>query len=110
MVVPMVLFHSKEMMVTNYIFLSFVGYLNYLVVLLANFINKPVEKLVYLYYKSKASKKLKSYNIPVIGITGSYGKTSSKNIVNDILSVKFNSFATPQNFNTIYGLINTVNN
>ncbi len=110
MVVPMVLFHSKEMMVTNYIFLSFVGYLNYLVVLLANFINKPVEKLVYLYYKSKASKKLKSYNIPVIGITGSYGKTSSKNIVNDILSVKFNSFATPQNFNTTYGLINTVNN
>ena len=55
-------------------------------------------------------KKLKMMNIPVIGITGSYGKTSSKNIVNDILSIKFNSFATPQNFNTPYGLIRSINN
>lgn len=107
-VIPMV--YIDEMLVTNYLFLGFVGYLNYLVVLLANFINQPVEKLVYLLYKRKASRKLKKYDIPVIGITGSYGKTSSKNIVNDILSVKFNSFSTPKNFNTTYGLINTVNN
>ena len=49
-------------------------------------------------------------NLPVIGITGSYGKTSSKNILNDILNVKFNAFATPKNFNTPYGLINSINN
>lgn len=110
LVIPMTLAYMDEMLVTNYLFLGFVGYLNYLVILLANFINKPVEKLVYLSYKRKALKKLKRYNIPVVGITGSYGKTSSKNIVNDILSVKFNSFATPKNFNTTYGLINTVNN
>ena len=55
-------------------------------------------------------KKLKSMNLPVIGITGSYGKTSSKNILNDILNIKFNAFATPKNFNTPYGLINSINN
>lgn len=109
-VIPMTIAYLDEMLVTNYLFLGFVGYLNYLVVLLANLINKPIEKLVYLSYKRKAANKLKKYNIPVIGITGSYGKTSSKNIINDILSVKFNSFATPKNFNTTYGLINTVNN
>ena len=110
MILPMILYCADEMIVTNYLFLGFVGYLNYLVILLANFINKPIEKLVYLSFKRKASKKLERYNIPIVGITGSYGKTSSKNIINDILSVKFNSFATPKNFNTTYGLINTVNN
>ena len=49
-------------------------------------------------------------NLKVVGITGSYGKTSSKNILNDILSVKYNSLATPKNFNTQYGLIITINN
>lgn len=109
-IAPMAILYIDEMIVVNYLFLGFVGYLNYLVVLAANCINKPIEKLVYLSYKRQATKKLKAYNIPVIGITGSYGKTSSKNIVNDILSIKFNSFATPKNFNTTYGLINTVNN
>ena len=49
-------------------------------------------------------------SLKVIGITGSYGKTSSKNILNDILNVKYNSFATPKSFNTMYGLMNAINN
>lgn len=82
-----------------------------LVIILSIIINKPIEKLVYLSYKSKAVKKLDSMNnLKVIGITGSYGKTSSKNILNDILNIKYNSLASPKNFNTPYGLIITVNN
>jgi UDP-N-acetylmuramoyl-tripeptide--D-alanyl-D-alanine ligase len=62
-------------------------------------------------FKKKAIKKLNSMsNMKVIGITGSYGKTSSKNILNDILNVKYNSFPTPKNFNTPLGLIITINN
>ena len=81
------------------------------VIMLSIIINKPIEKLVYLSYKSKAVKKLESMNdLKVIGITGSYGKTSSKNILNDILNVKYNALASPKNFNTPYGLIITVNN
>lgn len=90
--------------------IGLMNYFSYFMVWLANKINIPVEKCVYLHYKSMAMKKLKTMNIPVIGITGSYGKTSSKNIINDILSVKFNCFATPQNFNTPYGLIRSINN
>ncbi|HIU40790.1 MAG TPA: UDP-N-acetylmuramoyl-tripeptide--D-alanyl-D-alanine ligase [Candidatus Aphodocola excrementigallinarum] len=81
------------------------------VVMISIIINKPVEKLVYLSYKNKAVKKLKDMkNLKVIGITGSYGKTSSKNILSDILNVKYNALPSPKNFNTPYGLIITVNN
>ncbi len=85
--------------------------LNFLVIYLSNIINIPIEKYVFHYYKSKAIKKLKNMpHLEVIGITGSYGKTSSKNILNDILSVKYNVLPSPKNYNTQYGLIMTINN
>ena len=102
--------YNKNYLAYYYLGLSLLTYLNYFVILLVNKINIPVEKCVYLKYKFQAQKKLKSMNLPVVGITGSYGKTSSKNILNDILNVKFNSFATPKNFNTPYGLIRSINN
>ena len=108
-IIPFVLFYDDNNIVYYYTFLGFITYINYFVVKAANVINKPAEKCVYLSFKVKAMKKLKSMNIPVVGITGSYGKTSSKNIVNDILNVKFNSFATPKSFNTPYGLIKSIN-
>lgn len=91
--------------------ISLMIYFNQLVVLLANIINKPIERLVYYYYKNKASKKLNSMNnLKVIGVTGSYGKTSSKNILSSILNIKYNALATPKNLNTSYGLMMTINN
>jgi len=108
--IPMVIKYNENHLPIYYLIIGGMIYLSYFVILIANKINIPVEKCVYLHYKRMAMKKLKSMNIPVIGITGSYGKTSSKNILNDILSVKFNSFATPQNFNTPYGLIRSINN
>ena len=109
-IIPFIVNFSYENLVYCYLLLGLITYLNYFVVMTANVINKPVEKCVYLYYKHQALKKLKNMNIPVVGITGSYGKTSSKNIINDILNVKLNSFATPKSFNTPYGLINSINN
>ncbi len=86
-------------------------YLNPLMVLISNIINKPWEKGVYYYYYFNAKSKLSNMeNIKVIGITGSYGKTSSKNILGDILNIKYNALPTPRNFNTPYGLMITINN
>ena len=91
--------------------LNIMTYLNSFVVFIAMLINMPVEKCVYLYYKTKAQRKLKSMsNLKIIGITGSYGKTSSKNILSDILNIKYNALPTPKNLNTFNGLIMTVNN
>lgn len=94
-----------------YLTLGSIIYLNYIVIYLVNIINKPIEKMIYNYYMKNAKKKLNNMNnLSVIGITGSYGKTSSKNILNDILSIKFNTCPTPKNFNTPNGLMITINN
>ena len=90
---------------------SIMAYFSYFVVFIAKIINTPIEKFVYHYYESKAQAKLKEMSkLKVIGITGSYGKTSSKNILNDILNVKYVSRPTPKNLNTEYGLMITINN
>lgn len=94
-----------------YLVLGALTYLNYFVIMVCNVINIPVEKQVFKYYYRKASNKINSMNnLKTIGITGSYGKTSSKNILNDILEVKYNTCPTPKNFNTTNGLMITINN
>ena len=48
--------------------------------------------------------------INIIGITGSFGKTSTKMILNSILSVKYKGFFTPGSYNTPNGVVLTLNN
>ena len=86
-------------------------YLNQIIVFIAMIINTPIERLVYLHYKRKAQNKIKGMpNLKIIGITGSYGKTSCKNILAEILNSKYNALPTPKNLNTFNGLMITVNN
>lgn len=93
------------------ILLTFMSLFIYYITYLASIIDEPINKLEYLYFLNKAKKKLKSYNnLKVIGITGSYGKTSSKNILSEILSSKYVTRPTPKNYNTPYGLMLTINN
>ncbi len=69
-----------------------------------------VELYLFTLYKKSASKKIQSMqNLKVIAITGSYGKTSMKNILAQILSKKYNVYATPRSVNTIGGIIRDVN-
>lgn len=69
----------------------------------------PVEKIVSIWYINDAKTKLKAYgNLKVIGITGSYGKTTTKFILTRILSEKFNVVCTPHSFNTPMGVVRTV--
>ena len=85
--------------------------INYLIVYVANVLNHPLERIIYHKFERSAKKKLASMtDLKVIGITGSYGKTSCKNILNDILNVKLNCLATPKSLNTFNGLMITVNN
>ena len=70
----------------------------------------PVEKFIFNYYKGMALEKLnKMNNINIIGITGSFGKTSTKMILESILSVKYKGFYTPNSFNTPNGVVMTIN-
>ena len=108
--VVMVLSYNPKYVDIYYVILSVITLLNYFSVILINFINRPVEKIVGLYFRNKAVSKLNSMTgMEVIGVTGSYGKTSTKNILYDILDIKYNVFKTPANFNTPYGLMITIN-
>lgn len=80
-----------------------------LVVLLANFINKPVEQGINRWYVNDAMKMLKAMpNLTVVGITGSYGKTSVKFFLQKLLSAKYNVLMTPESYNTPMGVVKTI--
>ena len=48
------------------------------------------------------------FNIPVIGLTGSNGKTTTKELINSVLSQKFNITFTSNNFNNHIGVPLTI--
>ncbi len=76
---------------------------------LCHFVLIPLEMLIRLRYIKKAKKKLSKRNDLIkIGITGSFGKTSVKHILNVMLSKKYNVCMTPHSFNTPMGLTKVV--
>ncbi len=80
-----------------------------IIVLLSNIINSPLETAVRMWYIADAKKMLKANrDLKVIGITGSFGKTSTKYILARILQEKYNVLFTPASFNTPMGVVRTV--
>lgn len=79
-----------------------------LIMMLAHIILCPLEHWIKKYYMNKAKKKLLSKKCIKIGITGSYGKTSTKNILYEMLSKQFKVCVTPSNFNTEMGITRTI--
>lgn len=78
-------------------------------VLFANAVNQPVERAINNRYINEAKAIIRDMpNLKVIGITGSYGKTSVKLYVEKLLSVKYNVLATPENYNTTLGVVRTI--
>lgn len=70
----------------------------------------PVEKFINVCYKHKAKQKLKkSEPILKIGITGSYGKTSTKNFLTAMLKKKYIVESTPESYNTPMGITKCIN-
>jgi len=80
-------------------------------VVIALLLAHPVEKFFQNRFIIKARCKLLENNhLNVIGITGSYGKTSTKFIIGDILKKEYNVCLTPNSYNTPMGVTLTVNN
>ncbi len=76
---------------------------------LAYLISSFIEKMAFNSYKKEAEKKLKELDVKIIAITASFGKTSIKNFIHQIISKKYNSYKTPRSVNTLGGLIKDVN-
>ncbi len=80
-------------------------------VLAATVLNLPVERYVQEGFKRQARATIHDRpDLLVLGITGSYGKTSTKFIVAEILRQRFNVCATPSSYNTPMGLCIVINN
>lgn len=76
---------------------------------LANLINAPIEKAVANWYVKDAKRILAQHpDLTVIGITGSYGKTSTKNFLYSMLATKYNTLMTPESYNTTMGVVRTI--
>ena len=72
-------------------------------------ITRPLEAALARRYLARAGAKLAQLGPRVIGVTGSYGKTSTKNHVRDLLNGIFDVVASPASWNNSAGLSRTVN-
>lgn len=69
----------------------------------------PIEKTIAAFYIRDAKKKLAARrDLTIIGITGSYGKTSTKFILSTILSEKFSVLTPPSSYNTTMGVVRVI--
>ncbi len=66
--------------------------------------NEPFEEIVRRHYVRVATAKLDNSGVTKIGITGSYGKTTVKEILTTILSQKYRVLSTPASYNTPLGI------
>ncbi len=76
---------------------------------LANILNHPIEKAINNHYINDAKRILRQNpDLTVVGITGSYGKTSVKFYLQTLLSDFFNTLMTPESYNTPMGVVKTI--
>ncbi|HCC35956.1 MAG TPA: UDP-N-acetylmuramyl peptide synthase [Ruminococcaceae bacterium] len=79
------------------------------VLIFVNILNRPLELFIAYMYVLAAKKILKRHTgMKIIGITGSYGKTSTKFFLGRMLSEKYNTLVTPESYNTLMGVVRTV--
>lgn len=80
-----------------------------LLLVLANAVNAPVEAAVRQYYVQDAKRMLRAMpELHIVGITGSYGKTSMKFYLSSILQSQKNVLMTPESYNTPMGVVKTI--
>ena len=79
--------------------------------IISNIINRPIEKGIANGFKRKAMQALEDCpGLKVVGVTGSYGKTSVKFYLKELLGARYEVLATPESYNTPMGVVKTINN
>lgn len=76
---------------------------------IANIILIPVETAIRWKYLRMAYSRFQTRKATVIGITGSYGKTSTKDVISHLLSTKYEVAYTPKSYNTLMGICKIIN-
>lgn len=113
-----VVFYTLLMIICDYLLARFVNpYLTfvlavimpYLIIYLVALLTWPIEEAIKAKYKNEAMKILRTYDdLKIVGVTGSYGKTTTKNVIKDIIEDKYFTLITPASFNTPMGITRTI--
>lgn len=69
----------------------------------------PVEKAMAKKWQVQAAATIKRVNPKIVAITGSYGKTSTKNYATHLMQGRWSTLASPASFNNAMGLSRAVN-
>ena len=102
--------HSFMIAVAIYVFslALYIGLIPFIPAL-ANLINKPIETRINRWFIDDAARMLREHgNLRIIGITGSFGKTSVKYYLTTLLSEGFRVLMTPESYNTPMGIVRTI--
>lgn len=97
------------LLLTSVVLPVVVNVFSFAVVLIAFGLTFPIEEGIKRYYIRDAKKRLAlADHLKIIGITGSYGKTSVKNILTQMLTKEHVTLMTPESFNTTLGVVRTI--
>lgn len=77
--------------------------------ILGNLAMWPVEESSRQRFVRMARATIQRINPTVVGITGSYGKTTTKKFVAELLGGRYRTYATPKSFNTMLGISRAIN-
>jgi UDP-N-acetylmuramoyl-tripeptide--D-alanyl-D-alanine ligase len=80
-----------------------------LTVFLANVVLAPVQRAINRTYLRRAQRRLQAVKPLVVGITGSYGKTSTKYLLEHLLAGHRRVLKTPLSYNTLMGVCRVIN-
>jgi UDP-N-acetylmuramoyl-tripeptide--D-alanyl-D-alanine ligase len=78
-------------------------------IFLADTAVKPIQTLDNRRFVQRAERKLGEISPLVIGITGSFGKTTTKACVAEVAELRGPAYATPASFNTYLGVVRAIN-
>ena len=95
----------------RFVLVPFILLLSPIIVVVSHYSMIPVEECIKKVYVYSTKNQLKKYDHLIkIGITGSYGKTSTKYILNTLLSERYNVLITPHSYNTPMGIVKVLRN
>ena len=100
-------FHPGDVRHTIFGFVLYTAAPLWLVV--ANGVVTPIEAAIRRRYRGQAATVLKQQQPTVIGVTGSWGKTSTKHLLAELLSGHRRVYATPKSYNTLMGVTLAIN-
>jgi UDP-N-acetylmuramoyl-tripeptide--D-alanyl-D-alanine ligase len=77
--------------------------------LLSNWLIKPIQRLDNRRFEKRARRHLAAVDPLVVGITGSYGKTTTKTCVAAVAELRGPAYPTPASFNSFLGVVRAIN-